>query len=382
MGSFFQRGKQWYVSYIDPNGKQVRKSVSPYRETAEKALRKIQVEIDEGRYLDIRKEVKKVFFEDFSTQYIESYANLENRTARKQGIQMANIAKFFHGRYLHEVTQLDIRRYMAERAKIVKPSTINRDVSLIRSMYNRAKEWDVIASNPTDGIKKLTENNERCRWLTEVEQDRLLTFCHGLTRVIVVVALRTGMRWGEIANLKWAQAPNSNYVDFEQDKIIIHESLTKSKKGRWIPLGQIVKWELLNVPRQKGTDYIFLNPETGKPLGSIKNAFNRAVRKAGIKDFSFHSLRHTAASQLVRNGVDLYVVQKILGHSTPKMTQRYAHLRDDMLIEAIKKIDTQFNPLVYNNELKIKNSTNLAQSPHKAFEQNNGAVASVSELKL
>ena len=374
MGKLFLRGKYWYISYVDPNGKQVRQSVSPYREAAEKALRKIQVAIDEGRYLDMRKEVKKVLFKDFSKQFIDSYARLENRTAEQQAVKMAQIALFFHGRYLHEITQLDIRHFMAERAKEVKSATINRDLSMIRCMFNRAKEWKVVDFNPTDGIKKLAENNERCRWLTEAEQDRLLSFCHGLTRTIVIVALRTGMRWGEIANLKWGQAPNSNYVDFDQNRIVIHESLTKSKKGRWIPLGEIVKWELLNVPKQKGTDYIFLNPETGKPLGSIKNAFNRAVRKSGIKDFTFHSLRHTAASQLVRNGVDLYVVQKILGHATPKMTQRYAHLREDMLVDAIKKIDTQFNPLVYNN---AQNSTILAQSPSTGIEQNNGADVSV-----
>jgi len=375
MGKLFLRGKQWYISYVDPNGKQIRKSVSPYRESAEKALRKIQVDIDNGRYLDMRKEVKKVLFEDFSRQYIDSYARLENRTAEQQALKIAKIADFFRDRYLHEITQLDIRKFMAERAKQVKPATINRDISMIRSMYNRAKEWKVIDFNPTNGIKKLAENNERCRWLTEVEQDRLLSFCHGLTRTIVIVALRTGMRWGEIAHLKWAQAPESNYIDFDQNRIVVHESLAKSKKGRWIPLGDVVKWELLNVPRQKGTDYIFLNPETGKPLGSIKNAFNRAVLKAGIKDFSMHSCRHTFASQLVRNGVDLYVVQKLLGHSTSKLTQRYAHLKDDMLSDAIKKIDTQFNPFVYNNE--SQNSTNLAQSLLAGDKHNNSANVSV-----
>jgi hypothetical protein len=84
------------------------------------------------------------------------------------------------------------------------------------------------------------------------------------------------------------------------------------------------------------------------------------VKNAGIEDFTFHSLRHTFASQLVRNGVDLYVVQKLLGHASPKMTQRYAHLREDMLKEAINKIDRQFEGVLYNNALP--NSTNLALS--------------------
>jgi integrase len=370
----------WGISYMDPQGQQVRKMISTYRETAEKVLRKTQTEIDEGRYLDLRKKLAKVLFQDLARDYVESYVRLENRTAHKQANKVANIVRFFGGRYLHQITTLDIRRFMAERANKVKPSSINRDVSMVRCMFNRAREWGMIEHNPTAGIRKLAENNERCRWLTEEEQNRLLSFCHGLTRTIVVVALRTGMRWGEIAHLKWQQAPESNYVDFDRGIIFIHGALSKSKKSRWIPLGQIVKWELLNVPKQKGTDYLFLNPETGKPLGSIKDAFNRAVRKAEIKDFTFHSLRHTFASQLVRNGVDLYVVQKLLGHSCPQMTQRYAHLREDMLIDAIKKIDTQFDPIVYNAVLK--NSTFSAHRPFQGSDELNGVFVSGSVAEI
>ncbi len=105
---------------------------------------------------------------------------------------------------------------------------------------------------------------------------------------------------------------------------------------------------------------------------SVKNAFNRAVRKAGIEDFTFHSLRHTFASQLVRDGVDLYVVQKLLGHSSPKMTQRYAHLREDMLKDAIKKIDRQFEGVLYNTAFEF--STNLA---HRDF-QGDGRLEGIS----
>jgi integrase len=102
-----------------------------------------------------------------------------------------------------------------------------------------------------------------------------------------------------------------------------------------------------------------LNPETNKPIGSIKTSFKTALRKAEIQDFKFHDLRHTFASQLVRNGVDLYLVQKLLGHSTPMMTQRYAHLRMDHLREAIEKIDIQLDNLLYNPN--SVDSTLLAQ---------------------
>ncbi|MBF0531884.1 MAG: site-specific integrase [Candidatus Omnitrophica bacterium] len=182
------------------------------------------------------------------------------------------------------------------------------------------------------------------------------------------------MRWSEIANLKWRRAPESNYVDLEHDMIFIHESLTKSKKSRWIPLNEFVKQELMKMPRQKATDYIFFNPKTNKPQGSMKNAYQRAVVKAKLKDFHFHGLRHTFASQLVRDGVDLYVVQKLLGHTSPVMTQRYAHLSADVLKNAIQKIGRKIpgkkEDVMYNvdsetntGEVAEKNSTFLAHLP-------------------
>src|SRR3989338_10468774 len=119
------------------------------------------------------------------------------------------------------------------------------------------------------------------------------------------------------------------------------ESMSKSKKSRFIPMSVTVKKALQEMPKTIGNEYLFLNPKTDKPLGSVKFSFKTALRKAGISNFKFHDLRHTFASQLVRNGVDLYVVQKLLGHSTPKMTQRYAHLKPEQLKEAIDVLDEQ-----------------------------------------
>ncbi|MDE2010144.1 MAG: site-specific integrase, partial [Candidatus Omnitrophica bacterium] len=175
----------------------------------------------------------------------------------------------------------------------------------------------------------------------------------------------TGMRWGEIINLKWKQSVNSNYVDFDNGTIYIHEALAKTQRSRFVPLSNAVRLALRDVPKNPGHDYIFLNPETEKPLHNIRKSFATALKKAEIQDFKFHDLRHTFASSLVRRGVDLYVVQKLLGHTTPKMTQRYAHLRAGQLKEAIEKIDIQVDNLLYNS--KSDDSTNLAQM---GFETN------------
>ncbi|MCK5083774.1 MAG: site-specific integrase [Candidatus Omnitrophica bacterium] len=358
MGTIFKRGKRWGVNYIDSNGYQIRKMVSTKRETTERILNKIEVDIAEGKYLDINK-CENMLFEKFSQQYLDAYVKVENKNFIKQRNLVNSLVKHFKGRYLHKIDSFTIRQFMAQRLEQVKPSTVNRDFSMLKSMFNRAIEWEMHSGkNPTNGIKKISENNSRCRWLTEGEQERLLSHCHGMTKVIVTVALKTGMRWGEIINLKWKQAPNSNYVDFDNNTIYVHESMAKSKKSRFIPMSKTVQLVLKEMPKREGSNYIFLNPETDKPFGSVEVSFKTALRKSGISDFKFHDLRHTFASQLVRNGVDLYVVQRLLGHATPEMTQRYAHLKADVLKEAIEKIDVQLGDIVYNADSEF--STILA----------------------
>ena len=222
MGTIFRRGKKWGMNYIDPDGQQVRKMVAHNKETAERILKKIEIEIAEGKYLDITKK-QNILFEEFARQYLDTYVRMENKNFPKQRCMIDNLVKYFKGKFLHQIDSLIIRQFMAQRIKKVKPASVNRDFSMLKSMYNRAIEWGMYGeSNPTRGIKKIPENNNRCRWLTEEEQALLLSHCQGITKVIVIVALKTGMRWGEIINLKWQQVPNSNYVDFGNETIVVH----------------------------------------------------------------------------------------------------------------------------------------------------------------
>lgn len=339
MGTTFRRGKKWGISYYDPNGRQVRKVVSGYKETALKILAKIEVEIAEGKYLD-KKEQKKVLFEDFAEQYFNSYVKMQNKNAGNQKKFIDALIHEFKGMYLHQIDTLAIRNYLSKRAQTLRPSSVNKYLTMVKSMYNRGIEWGVwLRANPAAGIKKMPENNERYRWLTEEEQGRLLSYCSGMTKIIVIIALKTGMRFGEIINLKWQQAPNSNYIDFGNNTIVIHQSLSKTQKSRFIPLSETLRTLLQQIPRFTESEFIFWNPEKKRPIRSIRNSFENALTKAEISDFKFHDLRHTFASQLVRSGVDLYVVQKLLGHSNPKMTQRYAHLQPAQLQIAIEMID-------------------------------------------
>jgi integrase len=175
-------------------------------------------------------------------------------------------------KYLSQINALMIRQYLSKRLEKVTPATVNRDFSMLRSMFNRAIEWEMFrGSNPTKGMKPIPEKNCRCRWLSEEEQEQLLSHCQGITKVIVMIALQTGMRWGEIMNLKWRQSPNSNYVDFDSGTIFIHESLAKTDRSRFIPISSAVRFALKDVPKKPGVDYIFLNSDTKKPLVISEN---------------------------------------------------------------------------------------------------------------
>lgn len=345
MGVIFKKYRKWYIDYYDPQGRRVRKAVSSYKETALLALKKVEVDIAEGKYLDVQK-CDPITFKAFAEKFRRKHIRRRNKSIRNQEYLLDQLTKYFGKRLMHEITANEIDDYLEQRQEKCSHSTVNSDLTMLKSLFNRANEWNNLnGHNPARDIKKLKENNERCRYLLEEEQDRLLSACNGVLRMVVLVALRTGLRWGELINLKWQQAPQSNYVDFENNTIFIHEALAKSKKSRYVPLAPSIKQALMDYPQASESGYIFANPKTGKRIVTLKRSFHTALRKAGIEDFRFHDLRHCFASDLVGKGVDLFIVQKLLGHSSPKMTQRYAHLRNDQLQEAIFTLDEKRNEI-------------------------------------
>lgn len=132
---------------------------------------------------------------------------------------------------------------------------------------------------------------------------------------IIITALQTGMRRGEILNLKWEN------IDTEQNFIELLE--IKSGKARKIPISPTLNNVFENIKRR--SEFVFVNPKTNQPYIDLKKSFPTVIERAGIKDSRFHDLRHTVATRLVEKNIDLSVVKDILGHSKITTTQRYAH---------------------------------------------------------
>ena len=168
----------------------------------------------------------------------------------------------------------------------------------------------------------------RLRFLTEDEEESLLSRCKGYLLAILITALNTGMRKGEILSLRWTQIRNG----------FIYLSKTKTNEGRQIPINDTLNSLFQSLPRHIKSDYVFCDKD-GKPYQEVKRSFNTALRKAGIEEFRFHDIRHSFASRLVMRGAGLKAVQELLGHKDIKMTLRYSHLSEDFKKDAVKLLD-------------------------------------------
>lgn len=149
---------------------------------------------------------------------------------------------------------------------------------------------------------------------------------------VVLFALNTGCRRGEILGLKWTQ------VDMTHGFINLQK--TKNGESRQLPINDTLRNVLDNLPKKQDMPYVFFDENSGEKIGSVKRSFKTAVTRAGFSDFVFHSLRHTFASHLVMGGVDLTTVSRLLGHKSLSMTLRYAHLAPNHLDSAVKVLNS------------------------------------------
>lgn len=186
-------------------------------------------------------------------------------------------------------------------------------MALLKVAYNAAIKWGEITENPVKALKFYSEKqNRRIRYLTDQEKAILLsgTARHPLLQKLIVFALRTGMRRGEILDLKWAS------VDLKKGIIAIERS--KGGDKRYIPIHSDV-YDILNTLSQD-EEFVFCYNDSRIKEDSFKNAFRRAIARLGIKNFHFHDLRHSYAADYLAMGGTLKGLQELLGHASIVMT--------------------------------------------------------------
>ena len=331
--AIYKRGKVWYVDFYY-RGRRIRKSLGVVsKRLAEQIEADLKAKIAKGEFLGVFEE-KPVLFEDAVKIYLGySKTHKSPSTYDREISRFRIILPHFQGKYLHEIIPKDIEAYISKRKEKVKPATINRELTVLKAMFNKFIEWGDIKENPVKSVKLLKEPPGRVRYLTS---DELSRFWEALKespphfQALVKIAFYTGMRKSEILSLKWKN------IDWKNRTIVVIE--TKNNERRVIPMNDEVYKVLLGLARHIRSEYIFVNPETGKPYVCFKRAWRTLLKRAKIKDFRFHDLRHNFASYLVMSGTDIRAVQELLGHKTLRMTQRYSHLAPGHLRSAVENL--------------------------------------------
>jgi integrase len=342
----FRREQVWWMSFMY-QGQQVRRSTGTTdKRLAEAVLSKVRVQIVEERFFETCEEKTRTFRElmdRFEAEHVPKKASARSYTG-----YVKHLRAYFGDRVLAEVTPKVIVAYKNGRLAAGKaPATVNREVAIMKKAFNLAvKEWEWCRDNPVLRVSMEPERNQRDRWLTDEEETRLLGVCGPWLKDLVVFALHTGMRMGEILELTWRG------VDFQRRAVTVFRS--KNGERRTIPINQTVQAILRDKAKVRSlqTDRVFASKvQTPLEGGHLRRAFRLALHKARLEDVHFHDLRHTFATRLVQAGIDLYKVQRLLGHKSPTMTQRYAHHYPESLRDGVEILDRRAGV-----------STNLAQS--------------------
>lgn len=354
--SVFKRGNKYWIAFRC-NGARYRRSSPDNSNAGAKAYEALlRHKIARGENLDpkIKKVKRTQTFESFSKQWFEIYVKTNNKHSEitnKESILRVHLIPFFGQKILDQITGLDIESFKAKEIKAgLSNKSINNFLIVISRCLKIAQEWGVIEKVPR--IKLLKVQIQKFDHLLEEECKLLLNNCDGVLRDMVLVALKTGLRFGELIALE------SKDVDTINNQLTVKQSLyrglmggTKSNKIRFIPLLNDVS-EILQL-RSKRNNYVFTK-DNGDFLSHAPclTLLHQACKKADLRKIGWHTLRHTFASQLAQHGVSITIVKELLGHSDIKTTMRYSHLTVSATREAVLRLNidighnvaTNFNP--------------------------------------
>ena len=323
---------EWVIDFTC-KGHRITRIFGKAKAAAEAEEDRIKTEIRAGRFVPLKQKGAKQNDGSFKAQadeFLELYSKQHKRSWARDEISLKHLSEFFEGASLAEIDGLKIEKYILHRtAAGISKSTINRELACLKTMFGKAVEWGKAEKSPAAKVKKFREPNARERILSPEEARRLVESADPGIRPVLIIALNTGMRRGEILSLKWAD------LDFTKSFILISDS--KSGRSRKVFMNALVYDTLKALPKDP-SEYIFFNAETEAHVKDVKTAFKTACRRADIKGVRMHDLRHTAATRMIEAGVDLVTVSKILGHSSIQMTMRYAHPTPETMRRAVEKL--------------------------------------------
>jgi integrase len=363
-------GKTWYLRYTDARGLQrqhrIANAADMSLDQARKAAAELRGQIALGNDPSTQKAVLRAVptFSDFIAERYLPFVKGYKKSWNSDDSYLRNhLLPAFGKKHLDQITKHDvIALHHGMRAKGYALGTANRCLILLRYAMNLAVRWEIagMTKNPTKEVPLFEDPSNKERYLSEEEAHTLYRAVQASDnpklKYIIPMLILTGARKREVLDAKW--------TEFDLERKQWRVSITKAGKPRYVPLSDGVL-QLLSTLAHDSRTWVFPNPKTGKPYVSIFCSWNTARKQAGLADVRIHDLRHSFASFLVNAGRSLYEVQKILGHTQIKTTQRYAHLSKNTLIDAANVVPSFMPPLKIN----IPSLTTLSAPMSNALAQ-------------
>ncbi len=328
------KGGTWFLDYA-VDGKRVRKRISRSKRLADLALADIQVKL-ERREIGFAQTDKKL--DDLIEEYLKHVK--ANGIEYSHTLSVAVLERFkghLATERLKNISHLQIEKYKNWRRESgILPSSVNRELAVIKAMFNRGVEWGMLPRSPAAAIKKFKEPKRQAKFFTQAEIKKMLESNEPVMARIVSLLANTGLRRDELLHLTWGDINLERKVLTVQAK---DDWRPKDYEVRHIPLNAAVVKTLNGLPGGRDPKDCVFRDGFGNPYLAdfMTHRFKKFLRKLKI-DGSLHSLRHTFASHLIMKGADLYSVSKLLGHASIKTTEIYAHLAADHLTAAVERL--------------------------------------------
>jgi integrase len=331
----------FYLRYKDPSRKTCHQKIGTTKEMslvqARNRAKELKAEIRLGA--DPRGEAKArkavPTLDTFFSEMYSPFSKPRKRSFRRDVQLFSRISKRFGWKRLNEINRREVQTFHADLLEEgLAPATADHHAKLIRQMLNMAVEWEVIASNPVSRIKLFNADNRVEVNLDGEQFERLLyvlrTDSNRAVCRVILFLLSTGARLNEALSATWEQIDRGNRV------WKIPAKVSKSGKVRAVPLTDAAFDVLNELPTKEG--YLFVSPKTKGKLSHVHRVWDRLRNEAGLPNFRIHDCRHHYCTIMVNSGHSLYVVQTVVGHSSPTVTQRYSHVSSRTMMEAANSV--------------------------------------------
>jgi len=328
----------YYLRYKDANGKTCHQkigstaviSLADARARAKRLKAEITLGADPRADAKARKAV--ITYDEFFNEHYLPHVKMHKRSwARDEELYRLRIKKVFGGKRLNQISRTQVQLFQRALAdEGLAAATVNHHQKVLRFSWNMARSLGLVdGENPASGVAMLPEENRVENYLDDQQLERLLAVLrtdrnHTVCRIALFL-LSTGCRLNEVLSATWGD------VEIERRVFTVRATNSKSRKLRSVPLNDSAIEVLNSLDRGEAEDPLFVSSRgkkrgATKPFTTIAKQWDRIRKVAELPHLRLHDLRHSFASFLVNDGRTLYEVQAILGHSTSKVTERYAHL--------------------------------------------------------